>query len=150
MPERAAGILVPLAMFVAAAPAVAATPIDRVPSAMPPAGFRITGCCVFRPARAGHGLISQQKAIAIARAEVDAKKWQKPELLLAKISGPVTFGFTTKIRTLRNPTTWVITFTSRKPVHIGIGTRGAGPPMRHYTIALDAKSGEFIRGFYTA
>ncbi len=50
---------------------------------------------------------------------------------------------------MRNPATWVVTFTGRKPVNVGLGPGGVGPPMRHYSVALDARTGEFIRGFYT-
>jgi hypothetical protein len=81
--------------------------------------------------------------------KVDTTNWQKPTALLARLVGPVTFGFTSKVRTVRNPTAWVITFTGRNPIRVGLGPGGAGPKMGHDTIVLDAKTGEFLRGFYT-
>jgi hypothetical protein len=153
MPDRAAGILVLLTAlaFSAAATAATAKPtVDRVPTTISQSGFSITGCCAFRPALSAPGLISARKAVALASAQVDTKNWQKPTAVLAKLVGPVTFGFTTKVRTVRNPTAWVVTFTGRDSVHVGLGPGGAGPKMSHDTVVLDAKTGEFIRGFYTA
>jgi hypothetical protein len=153
VPDRAARILVLLTAFVVAAPAAAtdAKPtVDRVPAAMSSAGFVITGCCSFRPTLSAPGLISAQKAVAIASAKVDRTNWQNPTAFLAKLVGSVTYGFTTKLRTVRNPTAWVVTFTGRNTVRVGLGPGGAGPRMRHDTVVLDAKTGEFIRGFYTA
>jgi hypothetical protein len=133
------------------APAAAARPtIDHVPATVSPAGFVITGCCSFKPALSAPGLISARKAVAIASGKVDTTNWQKPTALLAKLVGPVTFGFTTRTRTVRNPIAWVVTFTGRSSVRVGLGPGGAGPKMRHDTVVLDAKTGEFIRGFYTA
>jgi hypothetical protein len=151
MPDHAARILVLLIALVAAAPAVAAGPaVDRVPATMPAAGFVITGCCTFKPAVSAPGLISARKAVSIASGKVDTKNWQKPTALLAKLVGPVTYGFTTKARTVHNPTAWVVTFTGRSPVRVGLGPGGAGPTMSHDTVVLDARTGEFIRGFYTS
>jgi hypothetical protein len=145
--------LVLLTVLVVAAPAAAADAkptVDRVPAAMSSAGFVITGCCSFKPAPSAPGLISARKAVAIASRKVDTTNWQKPTAFLARLVGPVTYGFTTKLRTVRNPTAWVVTFTGRNSVRIGLGPGGAGPKMRHDTVVLDAKTGEFIRGFYTA
>jgi len=143
--------LVLLTALAFAAPAAAARPtIDHVPATMSRAGFVITGCCSFKPALSSRGLISARKAVAIASRKVDTTNWQKPTALLAKLVGPVTFGFTTKTRTVRNPTAWVVTFTGRNSVRVGLGPGGAGPKMKHDTVVLDAKTGEFIRGFYTA
>jgi hypothetical protein len=152
MPERALrGLLLgAVAALLAAAPATAAGPVvDRVPATMPAAGFRITGCCTFVQPGVSRNLISQAAALRAARKYAGAN-WQHPGFLLARIVGPVTAGIgTARMRTLRNPTAWLVTFNARKPVHIGIGPGGSGPPMRHFSVALDAKSGDFIRGFYT-
>jgi hypothetical protein len=151
MPDRAARILVLLTALLAAAPAAAAKPtVDHVPTTMSSAGFVITGCCSFKPALSAPGLISARRAVAIASGKVDTKNWQKPTTLLARLVGPVTFGFTTKVRTERNPTAWVVTFTGRSSVRVGLAPGVAGPKMRHDTVVLDAKTGEFLRGFYTA
>ena len=152
MPDRAIrGLLLgAVAALLAAAPAPAAGPVvDRVPPTIPTAGFRITGCCTFVRPMVSRNLISQAAALRAARKQAGAN-WQHPGFLLARVVGPVTVGIgTSRIRTLRNPTAWVVTFAARKPVHIGIGPGGSGPPMRHYSVALDAKTGDFIRGFYT-
>src|SRR5262249_10779540 len=124
--------------------------VDRVPASISDAGFSITGCCAFKPALSAPGLISAREAVALASAKGDTKNWQRPTAFLAKLVGPVTFGFPTKLRTVRNPTAWVVTFTGRNSVRIGLGPGGAGPKMSHDTVVLDAKTGEFIRGFYTA
>ena len=153
MPDRAARILVLLTAlaFAASAAADGAKPtVDRVPTTMSSAGFVITGCCAFKPALSAPGLISAQKAVAIASRKVDRTNWQKPAAFLAKLVGSVTYGFTTKLRTVRNPTAWVVTFTGRNSVRVGLGPGGAGPKMLHDTVVLDAKTGDFIRGFYTA
>jgi len=153
VPDRAARILVLLTALVAAASAAAtdAKPtVDHVPATMSSAGFVITGCCSFKPALSAPGLISAQKAVAIASGKVDRTNWQKPTTLLAKLVGPVTYGFTGKLRTVRNPTAWVVTFTGRNSVPVGLGPGGAAPKMWHDTVVLDAKTGDFIRGFYTA
>jgi len=152
MPDRAACVLVLLAALGAASPAAAAKPaVDRVPAVMTRAGFSIAGCCAFRPAPPSvRGLISARRAVAIASEKVDTQNWRNPAPLLARIVGRVTFGFTSKVRTVRDPTAWVVTFTGRTPVRVGIGPGGSGPGMRHKTVVLDAKTGEFIRGFYTA
>ena len=152
MPDLAARSLLlgVVAALLAAAPAPAAGPVvDRVPASMPSAGFAITGCCSFAPPGVSRGLISQRHALRAARGYAGTN-WQQPAFLLARLVGPVTVGIgPSRMRTLRNPTAWVVTFEARKPVHVGIGPGGSGPPMRHYSVALDAKSADFIRGFYT-
>ena len=152
MPDRAArGLLLGVvAALIVSAPAPAAGPVvDRVPATMPPAGFRITGCCSFVRPTVSRRLISQAVALRTARKYAGAN-WQHPAFLLARLVGPVTVGIgTSRMRTLRNPTAWIVTFKARRPVHVGIGPGGSGPPMRHYSVALDAKSGDFFRGFYT-
>jgi hypothetical protein len=140
-----------LASLVLASGASAARPVvDRVPARVPAAGFSITGCCAFRPATPGHGLITQVRAVALARGRVDTKNWRSPAIVLATVVGTITFGFTSKPRTESNPTAWVVTFTGRNDVHVGLGPGGAGAGLRHKTVVLDARTGEFIRGFYTA
>jgi hypothetical protein len=146
MPLALLGALV----LVSGSSAAAKPVVDRVPSTVPASGFSITGCCAFRPAAQGRGLITQGRAVALARGRVDTKNWQSPAVVLATVVGRVTFGFTTKVRTLKNPTAWVVTFTGRNDVHVGLGPGGEGPGLRHETVVLDAKTGDFIRGFYTA
>lgn len=153
MPDRALGALAlgAAAALLAAGPALAAGPVvDRVPSAIPSAGFRITGCCTFVRPPVAQGLITPQRALRLARSYAGAN-WARPSLLLATLLGPVTVAVgTPRMRTIRNPTAWLVTYDARKPVRVGLGSLGAGPPMRHYSVAVDAKSGDFIRGFYTA
>jgi len=149
-PRRGLALAAATALL-AACPALAAGPVvDRVPSAIPSAGFRITDCCTFVRPPVARGLITQQRALRLARTYAGAN-WTRPSLLLAKLLGPVTVAVgTPRMRTLRNPTAWLVTYEARRPVRVGLGPLGAGPPMRHYSVALDATSGDFIRGFYTA
>jgi hypothetical protein len=147
MPELAATMLAALALA-AAAPA-AKPAVDRVPLTMTSAGFRITSCCSFRPVAATNGVIARQRALAIARKYAGAN-WRQPALLLARLVGPVTVGIgTSRIHTLHDPTTWIATFEARRPVRLGMPPGGRGPLLRHFSVALDARTGDFIRGFYT-
>ena len=52
-------------------------------------------------------------------------------------------------RTIQDRLAWVITFTSDKPVNVGSG-KPAPVLVMHYSVVLDAYSGEFLIGFYTA
>jgi len=150
MPDRVACGLAVLAALVFAGSASAARPVvDRVPATMPSAGFTITGCCSFRPPASTKGVLAERRALTIARKYAGVN-WRQPALLLARLVGPVTVGIgTSRIRTLHNPTTWLATFEACKPVHLGIPPGGEGPLMRHFSVALDARTGDFIRGFYT-
>ena len=153
MPDRAArGLLLGVvAALIVSAPAPAAGPVvDRVPATMPPAGFRITGCCSFVRPTVSRGLISQAAALRAARRYAGAN-WQQPAFLLARLVGPVTVGIgTSRIRTLRNPTSLDRHVQGAEARPRGDRAReDPGAPMRHFSVALDAKSGDFIRGFYT-
>jgi hypothetical protein len=156
MPDRPAlGLVFGVAVFLllgAPASAGARGPVvDRVPATILASGIRITGCCVFMPPTVSRGLISKHRALSLARAYARATVWHRPAFLLARVPGAISvapdahhFSFDT----LRNAPAWVVTFTSDQPQRVGVSS--PEPLVTHFSVALDARNGRFIRGFYTS
>jgi hypothetical protein len=155
MPDRAGLVLLFGAAVVlllgAPASARANSPVvDRVPTAIPANGIRITGCCVFMPPTVSRGLISKHRALTLARAYARASVWHRPAFLLTRVPGPISVApdaHHSSFGTLRNVPAWVVTFTSDKPQRVGVSS--PEPLVTHFSAALDARNGRFIRGFYT-
>ena len=156
MPDRPALVLLfgtaVVLLLAAPSPALAQGPVvDRVPTAIPVSGISITGCCVFMPPTVSRGLISKRRALSLARAYARPSVWHRPAFLLARVPGAISVApdaHHSSFGTLRNAPAWVVTFTSDKPQRVGVSA--PEPLVTHFSVALDARNGRFMRGFYTA
>ncbi len=53
-------------------------------------------------------------------------------------------------RTVSGAGSWVVTFTSPTPIDVNEGPPGSGPIyVTHFSVALNAVTGEFVTGFFT-
>jgi hypothetical protein len=120
------------------------TPVTEVPSSLPAAGVSLQADdIVLTPLRrAPHGAMSADQAIAAARHFAD-----KHPFPATALEADLTFPGTIHSRNpIDHTPVWLVTFTSPKPVNVGtVGTSY----VKHFSVALNATSGAFVRGFFT-
>lgn len=141
----------------AAAPAQAGLVATEVPPALPAQGVDINHQIVLEPTNAVP-TVSQSKAIALARKLVNARPFPA-SALLSRLTVPSTIppaGTHIPFRTIRHRLAWIVTFTSPAPVNVaqgGVFPASVGKAKvlwaTHYSIAIDARTGQFLVGFFT-
>ena len=127
----------------------------EVPASIPPEGVNINDQVVLTPpGTPDDGIMNSAEAAKAASAYGDTGI--EPSTLLAAVTVPGTIppvGSDIPFRTIQDRLAWVVTFTSKEPVVVGHsapGSKTTPSPVTHWSVVLDAKSGEFLVGFYTA
>ncbi len=132
-----------------------ATPVTEVPDSIPSNGVNINDQWVLTPPSANtNGIITSEQAKKAATQYADTGI--EPATLLADVTVPGTIppvGIDIPFSTIENREAWVVTFTSKEPVAVGVQKADGSPSPRlmdtHYSVVLDASTGEYLMGFYT-
>ncbi len=127
-------------------------PATEVPSSIPVGGVNINNQVILMPPSAGGRTMDSNQAVRAASAFVDTEL--KVSTLLATVTVPGTIpiqGTDIPFRTIQNRQAWVVTVTSPEPVLVGSTKNASGERVQatHFSVVLDAESGEFLIGFYT-
>ncbi len=104
--------------------------LGEVPAALPDEGVRINNVVLGRWTSAPSRAMSASQAIKAA--------------LLRDSAGHL------RPVNLRDVPSWVITFTSPKPIDVSTGPPGSGPTyVTHFSVVLNAVTRAFVVGFFT-
>jgi hypothetical protein len=133
---------------------------NAVPSTVPSNGVYIEEQWIVEPPRVNEPLMVEAAALQAAdRYGRPRDQGAPPVALLARVTVPGTtpiVGLDIPFRTIVDRQAWVVTYTSAEPVQVGSEKAGASsasdpPPLMvtHYSVLLDADTGEFLMGFYT-
>ena len=111
-----------------------------------------TQVVLLPPSSGDVATIDPFQAIDAASAHMD--KTLDPTALLARVTVPGTIppsDSPVPFRAIEDRLAWVVTFTLDKPEEANLGKPQAGLLwVTHYSAVLDADSGEFLTGFFTA
>jgi hypothetical protein len=135
--------------------------VTQVPSRIPAGGVNVNDQVTLMPPVGRATLLkSSNEAIYAAR------KFGNPKLpqttLLCTFTDPGSIpppDSPVPFLTIQDRLAWVITFTSPKPVDVEVGVAApeagatavpAGLYATHFNVVLDANTGKFLRGFFTA
>ena len=127
--------------------------VSEVPATLPDAGVRINDVVLKPWASQPSGAMSASRAIAAARKYANAHPFPAKALKAdVKVIGS-TLQLRTRtghLRTVSGVGSWVVTFTSPKPIDVNEGPPGSGPIyVTHFSVALNAVTGAFFTGFFT-
>jgi hypothetical protein len=123
--------------------------VQEVPSRIPAVGVNINDQVVLSPPSNTTGAMSDLEALYAARRSAKAEDFP-PAAVLAVVTVPGTIpppDSPVPFRTIQDRLSWVITVTSSQPQRVG---SGQGFLASHYSVIIDAYTGEFLLGFYTA
>jgi len=131
--------------------------VEGVPASLPSEGVDINEQVVLRQlatsASDASSYLTEGEAAAVAKHEASSPALSEGKPLLASVTLPASIpppGSTTPYKTIENVPAWVVTFTAPEPSNVSLGPPGSPPVMmQHYSVAINASTGEFILGFYT-
>jgi hypothetical protein len=148
----AAVLLVVVAFGVRAAGTTAPEAATEVPTSIPVNGVNINTQVVLLPtSTADVPALTEPQAISAAGADRH-KTLVPPTAILARVTAPGTIpppDSPVPFRTIQDRLAWVVTGTFDKAENVNLG-RGGPLMVTHYSAVIDADSGEFLIGFYTA
>lgn len=164
---RACGASLALALIAGAPVALTyaySSPVSvaAVPVSVPPEGVTINNQVTLMPITPSlnTATISAMQAIAIARTYVNAQPFPA-SAIPADVSVPGSIPppgatSTSTAAVVNDVPSWVVTFTSPTPTNVTIGSmfpRTKSPPtlplMSHLSVVINAKTGQFVVGFFT-
>lgn len=128
---------------------------SQVPLNIPAGGVDINDqVTLFPPPAGSEATLTSDDAIGVARGYADAEVFPANALLAgATVPGSIPLVSTSiPFRTMQDRLAWVVTFTSAQSQPIGMGKPGgsSGLSVSHFSVVLDASTGEFLMGFFTA
>lgn len=124
----------------------------EIPASIPPDGVNINEQVLLMPP-APTDVPALDRSRAIQAATAGGNKSLESNAVLSRVTVPGTIpppDSPVPFRTIQDRLAWVVTFTSEKPVDVGVGKAGSSVWVTHYSVVLDAATGEFLIGFYTA
>jgi hypothetical protein len=131
----------------------------EVPTSIPVNGVNINTQVVLMPKAPGDAPVLDESQAVDKASGRGASTLIPPTAILARVTVPGTIpppDSPVPFRTIEDRLAWVVTFTSDKPEEVGTKKPSrdgsASPPLlvTHYSAVLDADTGEFLIGFYTA
>lgn len=130
------------------------TYVTEVPSTLPPNGVNVNNQVVLLP----RGATTMTPDQAIKAARQYANSGLPAVALAANLTVPGSIppsGYVGQTHIIQNVPVWIITFTSSTPQVVSTGMKvshGKGTILMasHFNIAIDAESGAFVLGFFTA
>ena len=131
----------------------------QIPSTIPAGGVNINDqVTLMPPVGRPTSLKSSKEATYAARKFGNAKFPTIAQLCTFTIPGSIpprdlpTGTSVSDFRVIEGRLAWVVTFTSPKPMDVEVGKWGShvGLFMTHLNVVLDANTGRFLGGFYTA
>ena len=137
-------------------------PATEVPDSLPAGGVTINQQFVLKPlpqsVRSSLTLITQSNAITIGRRYANAQPFAAKALLASftSINSVPPAGATEPSHPIQNVPAWIVTFTTTDPQNVVQGKQvppGTQSPThlpRHFTIVMNATTGDFVLGFFTA
>jgi hypothetical protein len=139
------------------------TMTSEIPAVLPANGITINDEFVLRPLASlqassvgpqANVQITASQAIAIGRTYANAQPFAATTLLasVTDINSVSPAGATESARVVQNVPAWVVTFTTTNPQNVIQGSAhktGYYAP-RHFNIVLNASTGAFVLGFFTA
>ncbi len=130
--------------------------VDKVPSTLPPHGVSIFGVHTLLPPPTGFTpAVTSARAIVLARTYDDGQRQYPATVLLAIYTDECTIpppGDHGRYDTIQNVPAWVVTFTAPTPYNVAIGACCKPPRpimVTHMNAILNARTGVFLRGFFT-
>ena len=133
------------------------TPTSEVPTVLPQGGVTVNNQFVLLPlsaAQNGAIVISSGQAITIGRQYANAQPFSATTLLASftSIDSVPPPGVTaSNAHVIQNVPVWIVTFTTNNPQNVVIGKKGTSPQSpTHFNIAINANTGAFVEGFFTA
>lgn len=131
--------------------------VEEVPASLPSGGVNVNGQVVLRPMTTPtsnpSSYLTESEAAMIAKREATDSALSEGKPLLASVTMPGSVapaGSTIPYHTIADVPGWVVTFTAPKPINVNLGPSGSPPlMMQHYSVAINASTGEFILGFFT-
>jgi hypothetical protein len=154
-------LIVLVAFGVSAAGTDAPQVATEVPTSIPVNGVNINTQVVLLPAAPGDApAIDQAQAINMASTHQDTAL-VPPTAILARVTVPGTIpppDSPVPFDTIQDQLAWVVTYTFDEPHNAMIGGKASRPGeseppplwVTHYSAVLDADTGEFLIGFFTA
>lgn len=139
------------------------TMTNEVPATLPQQGVTINNQFIVHPltsAQTQLSLIAESDAITTARTYANTQPFAAVALLgsftnLGSVPPPgATDGATAHV--IQNVPTWIVTFTTTDPQNVFIGAKpnATQPPATsaptHFNVVINANTGTFILGFFTA
>jgi hypothetical protein len=126
----------------------------EVPTSIPVNGLNINTQVVLLPTEPGDAPTMDASQAIETASKHGEQTLLPPTAILARVTVPGTIpppDSPVPFRTIQDRLAWVVTFTSDKPEDVNFGKPQAGPLLvTHYSAVLDADTGEFLIGFYTA
>jgi len=127
----------------------------EVPSTLPDGGVRINDVVLRRWVSAPSRAMSASQAITAARKYANAQPFRARALgadvtlLGEKLTLRDSAGHLRPVD-LHGVPSWVVTFTSPKPIDVNQGPPGSGPiNVTHFSVVLNAVTRAFVVGFFT-
>ena len=132
------------------------THVTEVPSTLPSNGVNVNNQVVLLPLPRQATTMTPEQAIQAARQY--ANSGLPAVALAASLTVPGSIpppGYVGQTHIIQNVAVWIVTFTSSSPQVVSAGMKvshGKGTILMasHFNIAIDAKSGAFVLGFFTA
>jgi len=154
-PVRASSLSNNQARFLALAGGT--TPVSEVPSVLPSGGVTVNKIFVLLPlstAQATGIRMTATQAVTIAREYANAQPFTATALLARFTdinSVPPPGVVETNARIIQNVPAWIVTFTRSNPEDVIQGPKSAHPWYpTHFNIVINANTGTFVEGFFTA
>jgi hypothetical protein len=124
--------------------ATSPVPTAEVPSVLPARGVRVEDVVLKPWAAQPSGAMTMSQAINAARPYANAHHFQAKALRAAvRLRGST-------ITSRDGVISWVVTFTSPKPIDVGQGPAGSPPDyVTHFSVALNAVTRKFVLAFFT-
>ena len=130
--------------------------VGEVPRTLPEAGVRIQDVVLKPWASAPAKAMSARQAIKAARKYANAQPFPAKALAAdvtlpgEKLSLRDSAGHLRRVN-LHDVPSWVVTFTSSKPIDVNVGSPQNTTPIyvTHFSVVLNAVTHAFIRGFFT-
>lgn len=141
---------------------VGTIPATEVPDSLPPGGVTINQQFVLKPlspsVQSNLALIAQSNAITIGRRYANTQHFAAKALLASftSINSIPPAGATEPSHPIQNVPAWIVTFTTTNPQNVVQGKRvqpGQQVPTlfpTHLNVVLNATTGDFVLGFFTA
>jgi hypothetical protein len=141
--------------------------VDEVPSSLPLVGVDVNGQAVLKPlAVSPSGALSESAAIQAGRAIVNAQPFAATALeasvTVPDSLPPPSASPAESFNPIQDVSAWVVTFTSPSPVNVavgavpttpapasGVGQSGPEILVTHFSVVLDATTGQYVYGFFT-
>lgn len=137
-------------------------PATEVPASLPVGGMTINQQFVLKPlssaVRSKLALIAQSNAITIGRRYANTKPFAAKALLASftSINSIPPANATEPSNPIQNVPVWIVTFTTTNPQNVVQGKRvqpGQQAPTlfpTHFNVVINATTGDFVLGFFTA